>query len=128
LFSVYTWGEKMTKRDIVHIDIPAANRHTSAKFYADLFGWGVQHYEEMRYSTFQAGNVNGGYPDLSENRKAGEVIVYIDSTDIAADLKKIEAAGGKVVLPKTDIPGWGSYALFNDPAGNTLALWTSASG
>jgi uncharacterized protein len=120
----------MTKRDIVHIDIPAANRQTSAKFYAELFGWEAQHYDELRYSTFQSGNVGvgGGYSELNENRKAGDVILYIDSTDIAADLKRIEAAGGKVVLPKTDIPGWGSYALFNDPAGNTLALWTSASG
>jgi predicted enzyme related to lactoylglutathione lyase len=118
----------MTKRDIVHIEIPASNRQATAKFYADLFGWEAQHVEELKYSTFQAGNVGGGYPELSENTKAGDVIIYIDSADINADLKSIEEAGGKVISPKTDIPGWGSYAIFNDPVGNTLALWTSASG
>jgi len=114
----------MTKRDIVHVEIPAANRQASAKFYADLFGWEAQHVEEMKYRMFEGGNVGGGYPEIDENTKAGDVRVYIDSTDIDADLKRIEAAGGKVVYPKTEISDWGSFAMFTDPAGNTLALWT----
>ncbi len=114
----------MTKRNIVHVEIPAANRQVSAKFYADLFGWEAQHVEEMKYSMFEAGNAGGGYPEIDDNNKAGDVRVYISSEDIDADLKRIEQAGGKTVYPKTEIPGFGSYAMFADPAGNTLALWT----
>jgi len=29
----------MTKRNIVHIEIPTKDSKTSAKFYASLFGW-----------------------------------------------------------------------------------------
>lgn len=115
----------MSSRSIVHIEIPAANRQASARFYADLFGWEAQHVEEMNYSMFQAGNTGGGYPELDENTKAGDVRVYIGSDDIDADLKRIEKAGGKTVYPKTELPGFGSMAMFTDPAGNTLALWTS---
>lgn len=118
----------MNKRAIVHIEIPAANRQASAKFYADLFGWDFQHVEEMNYSTFQAGNTGGGYPDIGENVKAGDVRIYVESNDIEADLKSIEKAGGKTVYPKTEIPGFGWFAMFADPAGNTLALWTNKPG
>jgi len=118
----------MTKRNIVHVEIPAANRQVSAKFYSDLFGWDAEHFEEMKYSMFQAGNAGGGYPEIGDDYHVGSVIVYIDSQDIDADLKRIEQAGGKTVYPKTEIPGFGSYAMFNDPAGNTLALWTGTLG
>jgi hypothetical protein len=57
--------------------------------------------------------------------KPGDVMVYIDSPDIEADLKKIEAAGGKLKVPKTEIPGQGWFAFFEDPTGNIVALYTA---
>jgi predicted enzyme related to lactoylglutathione lyase len=115
----------MSKRSIVHIEIPAADRKASAKFYSSLFGWETQHVDEMNYSMFESGNIGGGYPEISDNSPAGQVVVYIDSPDIDADLRNIEKAGGKTVMPRTEIPGFGWFALFNDPVGNTLALYTS---
>jgi predicted enzyme related to lactoylglutathione lyase len=41
-------------------------------------------------------------------------------------LKKAHAAGGKVVTPKTPIPGMGAYARVADPEGNVLGLFESA--
>mgnify|MGYP006159671681 CR=1 FL=1 len=55
----------------------------------------------------------------------GQVIVYIHSDDIEADLKKVEQLGGKVVHPKSEIPQTGWYAFFQDPTGNVLGLYTS---
>ena len=40
-----------------------------------------------------------------------------------AAIKKIEAAGGKVVTPKTPIPGMGAYARIADTEGNVLGLF-----
>lgn len=116
-----------SKRSIVHIEIPAKDRDTSAKFYAELFGWDYNHVgDPMNYTTFQAGNTGGGYPDLGDMTKAGDVRVYISSDNIEADLKKIEGLGGKTIMPNTEIPGFGHMAMFTDPAGNTLALWKEA--
>jgi hypothetical protein len=67
----------------------------------------------------------GRYPDIRENVKAGDVVVYVDSEVIEADLKRIEQAGGKTVYPKIEIPGIGWFATFTDPAGSTPALYTS---
>jgi len=116
----------MTKRNIVHIEIPARERTELAKFYADLFGWETQAMDDkgMEYTVWQSGNVRGGFPDLDDTYKPGDVVVYIDSEDIEADLKKIEARGGRTVKGKTEIPGVAWYAMFADPTGNRMALYT----
>jgi predicted enzyme related to lactoylglutathione lyase len=47
------------------------------------------------------------------------------SEDIEADLKAIKAKGGKALMPKIEIPNVGYFAMFTDPTGNMLALYTS---
>lgn len=118
----------MTKRSIVHVEIPAKDRDMSAKFYESVFGWNFNHVADQPapYTLFQTGNTGGGFPDISEMNKVGEVLVYIASDDLQADLTRIEALGGTIVMPADDIPGFGSMAIFTDPAGNRLALWKEA--
>lgn len=119
----------MSPRSIVHIEIPATDRATTAQFYADLFEWNFDHTEEpVPYTGFRAGNTGGGYPDIGELYQPGDVVIYVESDDIDADLEKIVAHGGTVVMPKDEVQGMGYLAMFNDPAGNRLALWKDTSG
>ena len=116
----------MSKRNVVHVEIPAANVDAAAKFYQDLFGWKIQSMPEMNYTMWEDGSGSGGgFPEVSAENPAGQVLVYIDSDDIDADLKKVEKLGGKVIHPKAEIPGTGWFGIFQDPTGNTLALYTS---
>jgi len=95
-------------------------------FYQELFGWKMQHDEQFDYTMWQDGSgYGGGFNKVSDENPVGQVMVYIDSEDIDADLKKVEALGGSVVTPKTEIPGTGWFAAFKDPTGNVLALYTS---
>jgi uncharacterized protein len=114
----------MTKRSIVHIEIPARNRETTAKFYSDLFGWEFEHMgEPAPYTLFRTGNVAGGYPDVGGMYRPGDVLIYISSDDLQADLSNIENHGGQVIAPKIDVGEMGTMAIFTDPAGNRMALW-----
>ena len=116
----------MSKRNIVHVEIPAANTEAAGAFYAELFGWKIQPVPEMNYTMWEAGDGDeyGGFPLFSEEKPAGQVHVYIASDDIEADLKKVEKLGGKVLHKKGEIPGMGWYGVFQDPTGNVLALYT----
>jgi hypothetical protein len=120
----------MTKRTIVHYEIPTADRTTTKKFYSELFGWEFQTAdmpgEDMEYDMIQDGGIGGGLSPLNDMVKPGDVLIYVNSEDIDTDLKKIEALGGKIALPRQDIPGYGSMAIFIDPTGNQLALWQEA--
>jgi len=117
----------MSKRNIVHVEIPAANVGATGKFYQELFGWKLQSYPEMNYTMWEAGSGDsyGGFPQVSDENPAGQVLVYIASDDIEADLKKVEQLGGKVIHPKAEIPGMGWFGVFQDTTGNVLGLYTS---
>ena len=117
----------MSKRNVVHVEIPAANVEAAGKFYQELFGWKISHDPQLNYSMWEAGNGDsyGGFPQVSDENPAGKVLVYIASDDIEADLKKVEQLGGTIVHPKAEIPQTGWFAFFQDPTGDVLGLYTS---
>ena len=118
----------MSKRSIVHIEIPSNNTEESAKFYSELFDWDTDHTREpVSYTSFAAGNTGGGFPEVGEMYKPGDVLIYIASDDLEADLKKIESLGGTTLVPRMDVQGHGALAIFTDPTGNKVALWKSNS-
>jgi predicted enzyme related to lactoylglutathione lyase len=118
--------DAMSKRNVVHVELPAQDVPAASKFYENLFGWKMEHAAEFDYTMWEDGSgYGGGFNKVSEETPAGQVIVYIHSDDIEADLRKVEELGGTVVTPKTEIPGTGWFGQFKDPTGNLLALYTS---
>lgn len=116
----------MTKRNIVHVEIPTKDSKASAEFYGKLFGWHIEHVEEMDYTMWDPHEgPGGGFTNVDENVKPGDVIIYVNSEDIEADLKKAAGLGGTIVQEKMEIPETGWFGMFNDPTGNTIALYTS---
>jgi uncharacterized protein len=116
----------MTKRNVVHIEIPTRNHEESIKFYGELFGWKTEPHPEMNYTTWDAlEGPGGGFSPIGENTKAGDILIHVDSDDIEADLKKAKSLGAKIVREKSEIPNIGWWGVFKDPTGNTIALFTS---
>ena len=116
----------MSKRTIVHIEIPAADSVKAGKFYHELFGWKIETDPKMDYTMWApAEGLGGGFAPITENTKPGSVLIHVDSDDIEADMKRVKALGGTVLTEKTEIPQIGWFALFKDPTGNTLSLYTS---
>lgn len=116
----------MTKRNIVHIEIPATNGKTSGEFYEKLFGWHIVHDEQMDYTMWDPHEgPGGGFSQVDENTKPGDVLIYVNSVDIEADLKKAASLGATIVREKSEIPTIGWWGIFQDPAGNNIALYTS---
>lgn len=117
----------MSNHPIVHVEIPAASRLEASDFYHKVFGWEATQHPEMNYATFRAeGGPGGGFSPTAGEQAAevGRVMVFIGTDDIESSLASIQANGGSTVLPKTEIPGVGWFAIFRDPTGNQLALYT----
>ncbi len=49
-------------------------------------------------------------------------VVYFDCEDVAVELTRVEDAGGKIIVPKTDIGEFGFYAHILDTEGNKIGL------
>jgi uncharacterized protein len=95
------------------------------KFYAELFGWDSQAMdaESGHYTLFS----KNGKP-IAALRGAAEPgpaqwLTYFSADDLDAVSKKVEEAGGTLVVPPEDIASAGRMAVFVDPTGATFAAW-----
>ncbi len=118
----------MSNHSIVHVEISSKDLEGTIKFYGELFGWQIQAMPEMNYALFQTSDEMGGgfSPVDNQTYKAGDVIVYVSTDDVEASLAKAESLGGKKLMGKTEVPGFGWFGMFLDPTGNRIGLWTAA--
>jgi uncharacterized protein len=107
---------------LVHWEIPSTDLSKSTKFYSALFGWRFQSWSET-YAMFSVeGGVVGGIAK-AEKMPESCIDVYVGVDDIPAVLARVEALGGKVDQPKTDIGGgMGFLAFFRDPCGCRIGV------
>lgn len=118
---------------IVHFEIPFDDKKRAMKFYSDVFGWKLTDMSEMSYVMAETsavdeqqrpkepGAINGGL--FQRPKEAPHPVIYAGVASIDRTLEKVQATGGKVVTPKTPIPGMGAFARVSDPEGNVLGLF-----
>ncbi|HMK30748.1 MAG TPA: VOC family protein [Terriglobales bacterium] len=112
---------------VVHWELMSKDPAKVAAFYEKIFGWKVQHMPELNYRLVETGGeggINGGIlkPELPEPWPAG-VMLYIAVDDLGAYRKRVVAEGGKICVEEQEVPGMGSFTLFNDPEGRLMGLW-----
>ncbi len=112
-------------------DLMTTDPAAAEKFYGAVIGWGTQPWEGPQpYTMWALGDTPlGGLMELPEEaRQAGAPshwLAYVGSDDIDATVAQIEAGGGCVLVPVTDIPGTGKFAVVQDPQGAVSAVYTS---
>lgn len=113
----------MSKRAIVHVEIPAKDRVAAVDFYSKLFAWSNAYHDDTNhYSGAHASNMGVGFSANPDNPNPA-VVIYLHSDDIDADVKAVEAHGGKSMMPKMQIPNSGAWMTWvTDPSGNALGL------
>jgi predicted enzyme related to lactoylglutathione lyase len=114
----------MSHGKICYVEIPAITAEASANFYSSIFGWTVRTRGDGELAFDDAGGVSGTWVKASDRTPDEQTRIYIMVDDILDSLKKIEAAGGRVLTPRTDIaPNSGAFAVFADPAGAEFGLY-----
>lgn len=120
----------ITPSSICYVEIPAPKLKESGAFYRDVFGWEISlsQLSSQEYWMFNTGKgqLMGGL-DPCKPVQNGGVILYLKVVDIDSTLKRINEAGGAVLRSKFEIgKGYGFSALFKDPSGNHLGLWSES--
>jgi len=106
---------------VVRFEIGAADDRPLARFYGELFGWGLEAVADgyTLVDTRGGTGINGGIG----RSQTGEpwVTFYVEVDDLQACLDGAEALGGRTVLPVTELPGM-AFAMFDDPDGLLVGL------
>jgi len=120
---------------IVHFEIPADDVEKLRKFYSDLFGWKIEKMPgPMEYwgvATVPIDDkgmpvrpgVNGGM--MKKQNPEHKPVNYIAVESVDEYVKKIEALGGRIIVPKMEVPGIGWWASALDSEGNQFAILQS---
>ena len=66
--------------------------------------------------------VNGGLFKRQTPEQVG-LLNYIDVESIDDYSAKVEQLGGKIIMPKTPVPGMGWFVICLDTENNTFAIW-----
>ena len=114
---------------ICYLEIPAKTAQASAAFYSSIFGWTVRRRGDGELAFDDTGGVSGTWVKESDRTPDERTRTYIMVDGIAETLKRIEAAGGRVLTPRTEIgQGMGAFAVFKDPVGNEFGLYEERHG
>jgi hypothetical protein len=107
------------------------NVDRAGKFYSDVLGWKLEPHDMGPmgvYTLFKADGVAnsvGGMMGITKDMQGmpPNWCAYIATNDVDASVKKVNALGGKVMVPPTDIPNIGRFAIVADPQGAAFALY-----
>src|SRR5436305_14435243 len=114
----------MSHGKISYLEIPPITAEASAGFYRSIFGWTVRKRGDGELAFDDTGGVSGTWVKESDRTPDERTRTYIMVDVIADTLKRIEAAGGRVLTPRTTIgSGMGAFAIFADPVGNEFGLY-----
>ncbi len=105
-------------RPVVHWEFWSEDPEKVSDFYKKVFDWEIRHIPEMNYrmvETGGTGGINGGIMKPQKGPWPGKLSLYIDVDDLDAYGKKIQEAGGKVVVDKMDVPGGGKAVPVRGP-------------
>lgn len=118
---------------VVHFEIPFDDKRRAMTFYSECFGWQLTDMPEMNYVMAgsveldeenlpkERGAINGGL--FQRPSEAPHPTVYIGVASVDAALRKVESAGGRVITPRTPIPGMGAFARVADTEGNVIGVF-----
>ncbi len=114
-------------------EIPTTDLNRAQKFYETIFGISMIAMDmtniKMRMFPLDdmVNGVGGALVDSGGFHQPSDLLgplIYLNANpDVKFVLDKVEAAGGKVLVPKTEIsPEYGSMGVFLDTEGNRIAL------
>ena len=114
-------------------EIPATDLPRAQKFYETIFGITLNPLDmpNIKMRMFPLNNmmtgVGGAIVDSGGFHKPsvtdGPLIYLNGNPDVQKILDKVESAGGKIMVPKTEIsPDYGYMAVFIDTEGNRIGL------
>ena len=123
------------KDSISWVEIPVTDFARAKNFYQTIFDYEMEEMDMgpvkmgmLHYNRREEQGVGGaicygeGYTPAGSN---GPKVYLNGGSDLNAVLGRVEKAGGRIILPKTEIaPEMGNMAFFVDSEGNVVGLYS----
>jgi predicted enzyme related to lactoylglutathione lyase len=115
----------MSPAPVRHFAINADDVQRAKTFYERVFGWSFTPWGPPDF--YQIFGVGTGFLGALQRRRElepGLKVRAFETTmgvpDLKATIAEVEAAGGRVLMPRVRIEGVGDLTYFEDPEGNVV--------
>lgn len=116
------------------LELGTTDRASAKAFYSELFGWTGEDSPmgpDMTYTIFRmAGNDTCGVYELMKDQIEAHVpphwMPYVKTESADASAAKALALGARQVVPPSDIPNVGRFAVVQDPTGAAISVFEPA--
>jgi predicted enzyme related to lactoylglutathione lyase len=113
------------------VDLQSTDQEGAKAFYGDLLGWTFDDQpipDGGVYSMALKGDgvvaaIGGQQPDMAAQNMPSIWNTYIAVDDADAAAVRVDAAGGKILMPTFDVMDVGRMVFIADPTGAPVALW-----
>jgi predicted enzyme related to lactoylglutathione lyase len=111
---------------VIHFELPSNDLAASRKFYENVFGWKLTKYggpvEYWLITTGEPGTpgIDGAVGGAANGMNG--TVNTVDVEDIDESIRKAEANGAQVIMPKNEIPGVGWLTYIREPGGAVLGM------
>jgi hypothetical protein len=123
LFTSVVTRSRAMKNAMCHWELMVGDTEKTKAFYRRVFDWKFDEATFPGYTAIDTGREpRGGLMLKPEQAPAPALNVYFTVDDVQRTLHDVVEAGGKVVVPKTQIPTVGAFAMFTDPDGIAVGI------
>jgi uncharacterized protein len=108
-------------------EIAADDLNRAKRFYSELFGWKIEEFPvpfREDYLLIRTGDgeaIAGGLIKRKSPRPT--TVNYIDVPSTDKYTARVTHLGGKVLVPKTAVPGMGYFVVCEDTEDNAFGIW-----
>ena len=114
-----------SRHGLAFVELASEDLSLTQKFLSRVFGWKFQSVRMPmgEYLTFRTGDGGQGGVRPTKGSEAPSSLGYVRVRDLDDARKRVERAGGRIILPRIDVPGMGSFFWFQVPSGPVMACW-----
>jgi predicted enzyme related to lactoylglutathione lyase len=120
--------EQQRQSTVVWFEIPAGDLARATAFYEQILQMKMRPYQgvgaKMNVFPYNEPGIGGAVIESGSTEAGRGSVVYLNADpSLDAVLQRIEAAGGSVLLGRTELPpGMGVFAQIKDTEGNAVGL------
>jgi uncharacterized protein len=113
------------------VELSTSDEAGALAFYSGLFGWTDEANPMPQGGAYHMAQIEGDNIaglSLQQPEEVAQGVpphwtVYLATDDVDATVGKVEAAGGRVLMPAMDVMEAGRMAFITDPTGAPVGLW-----
>lgn len=111
---------------VIHFEINADDPERAVAFYRDVFGWAINTWGgPVEYWLADTGPADQPGINGAITRRYASHVSTVNTVEVAnldESIEKVRASGGKIVQPRSAVPGVGYMAYCVDTEGNMFGL------